>query len=155
MYEWGWKNGAEEWRKYCFYRIKKALIRGLMLEFWIVEFEWIYLVWAIFILLFISITESRRLAICQIGIASISVIITEAIPLLIISSCFAALYDKSMSNPLWWGPRSVTRTITSLLLVGLNTLKIVPKGSDRCAQVKLSGWYFSPFDVWCPFILWL
>ena len=48
------------------------------------------------------------------------------------------------------GPRSFTRTTTVLPVLGLPTIRHVPKGNDRCAAVFPAGLNFSPEAVLCP-----
>ena len=76
--------------------------------------------------------------------------ITSAVPVLNISSAIPAALESSMIPEGIKGPRSLTRTVTVLILCLLVIWRTVPKGKAGWAAVNKSGLCISPEAVSIP-----
>jgi hypothetical protein len=75
---------------------------------------------------------------------------TGAVPVLIISNCWAAAWERSMIRADTKGPRSFTLTTTCRLLCRFVILNIVPKGRLGWAAVNRAELKDSPEAVGRP-----
>ena len=102
---------------------------------------------SIFMLFKVNLRERDRI---QCGYTLTS---TATTPLVIMPSCSAAAYVRSIILPFLYGPLSTTVTITSLSLVRFFTRSFVPKGYVRWAQTSESLCKRIPLLVLAPVAL--